>query len=89
MAPALVYLCYFLLMTPQFGYVDFGRRRYKLMVAIMSMVFLVCNATIILGHFREYYEHFKIITYAALLSIIPLAACKPEYLEKRLRIQQA
>lgn len=88
MAPALVYLCYFFFMTRQYGYAYFSRSRFKLVVAVMSLVFLVCNATIILGHCREYYEHFKILTYAALITIIPLALCRPAYLERKLSLHQ-
>lgn len=84
MSPAMVYVCYFLLMMRLYDYPHFGKNRFKRVVSMMSVVFLICNAPIILGHFREYYEHFKILTYSGLLTIIPLALCKPDYLEKRL-----
>jgi uncharacterized membrane protein len=75
--PAVIYLLYFLSVTYQINYSNFSKSRFITVVIMMIMIFLICNSTLILGHFREYYDHFKILTYAVLLLIVPLAICRP------------
>lgn len=79
--PAVIYVLYFLMMQYQSRFIHFSKRKFYSAAALMAVIFLVCNSTILLGTFREYYDHFKILTYAALLLIIPLAMCRPSYLE--------
>ncbi len=50
----------------------------KTMVLMLGLIYLVCNLKLLLGSFNEYYEHFKILTYAALLLLIVLTLCEPK-----------
>ena len=49
-----------------------------LLVTIMVIVYFVTNLKLILGEFNPYYEHYKLLTYGALLLIIPLSILKPK-----------
>ena len=42
---------------------------FRVTVGFLILAFLCFNLSIILGEFNEYYEHFKIVTYGALISI--------------------
>lgn len=53
------------------------------LISLISLVYLASNAKILLGEFNQYYEHFKILTYAALL-LIPLLAWACYYTGRRL-----
>lgn len=79
--PAIIYLLYFLMVQQKNERPEKGKL-YSCIAAI-TVIFLVFNSTIILGHFSEYYEHFKILTYAALLLIVPLAVCRPALLFRK------
>lgn len=79
--PAVIYLLYFLFVIYQGKTNDLGKNKLITVTVLLSLIFLVCNSTIILGHYREYYDHFKILTYAALLLIVPLAVCRPGYID--------
>ncbi len=46
-------------------------------VFILLFVYLITNAHLILGEFNKYYDHFKIITYGALILVLLLAFCRP------------
>ena len=81
--PAVIYVLYFLMVQYQARFTRFSKRKFYFIAALMTVIFLVCNSTIILGAFREYYDHFKILTYAALLLIVPLAICRPSFLEAK------
>ncbi|MES2680006.1 MAG: glycosyltransferase family 87 protein [Bacteroidota bacterium] len=70
----------FLFMAPAFALILFslmynfkntGRIQRQLLVALLALIYLVANLKILFGEFNRYYEHFKILTYAALL-LIPL-----------------
>jgi len=39
--------------------------------ALLILIYLSANLKLLLGVFNEYYEHFKVLTYGALL-VIPL-----------------
>jgi len=45
--------------------------KQQLLMALLCLIYLTANLKILLGEFNGYYEHFKILTYAALL-LIPL-----------------
>lgn len=45
---------------------------------MLVLIYLICNLKLLLGEFNEYYEHFKILTYAAILLVIVLAFCEPK-----------
>lgn len=65
MFPAGMFVIYLLITKP----LPFVSQSFSGMVIIMSMIFLLCNLHLLLGEFREYYDHFKIITYGALLMV--------------------
>lgn len=51
-------------------------------MAVMGiLIYLLCNLKLILGVYNEYYEHFKILTYGALLLIILLSVAVPKEAE--------
>jgi hypothetical protein len=52
--------------------------KYYALFSIMAIVYLVANLKLILGEFNPYYEHYKILTYGALLLIIPLTILGPK-----------
>jgi hypothetical protein len=54
--------------------VNFGRINY---LVGMLVVFLLLNSHFLLGALREYYDHYKTLTYGVFLVIIILALCPP------------
>ena len=59
-------LCYLLLQ-----YHAMPKKQKWILVSVLSIIYLTANLKIVLGEFNKYYEHFKILTYGALL-FIPL-----------------
>lgn len=57
---------------------DFSPSKRKLLMTLMIIIYLTVNLKTILGQFNAYYEHFKILTYGAILLIIVLAMLKPK-----------
>ncbi len=53
-----------------------SRERYMYFVG-MSLIFLLLNSHFLLGTFREYYDHYKTLTYGVFLVIVILALCPP------------
>lgn len=51
--------------------------KFRVIAAFIVLSYLLCNLSLLLGEFREYYDHFKILTYGALLIIPLLATCFP------------
>ncbi|HTA28625.1 MAG TPA: glycosyltransferase family 87 protein [Bacteroidia bacterium] len=47
--------------------------KFRTILALTALSYLLCNLNLLFGQYREYYDHFKIMTYGALL-IIPLLA---------------
>jgi hypothetical protein len=43
----------------------------------MFLIFLLLNSHFLLGTFREYYDHYKTLTYGVFLVIVILALCPP------------
>ncbi|MGZ4037839.1 MAG: glycosyltransferase family 87 protein [Bacteroidia bacterium] len=72
--PAFVFCTYYLIRNK----LTLGRFKYGFMLGSCVVIFLLCSLKIILGEFNEYYEHFKILTYAALWLIVVLAMSNPE-----------
>ncbi len=70
--PASTYLLYYLITQKN----SLSKNRFKLISAILVFVYLCFNLNLILGEFKAYYEHYKIITYGALLLIPLLAMCR-------------
>jgi hypothetical protein len=63
--PAVCCICYYLFTQNKKPSVK------KIFVILLAVVFLCFNLKILLGEFNNYYEHFKILTYGALL-LVPL-----------------
>jgi hypothetical protein len=75
--PATTYLLYYLYRNKSV----MSKNRYATLVALLIVIYLCFNLNLILGEFKPYYEHYKIITYGALFLIPVLAVCKPEHIE--------
>ncbi|MCE3229155.1 MAG: hypothetical protein K0S32_3706 [Bacteroidetes bacterium] len=63
--PAVCCICYYLFMS------QMNTSSRKIYIAFLAISFLCFNLKILVGEFNNYYEHFKILTYGALL-LIPL-----------------
>jgi hypothetical protein len=47
------------------------------LISLLIVIYLCFNLNLLIGEFKHYYEHYKIITWGALLMIPLLAVCKP------------
>jgi len=47
-------------------------------IITLSVIYFLTNSHFILGAFNKYYDHFKTLTYGALILIILLAVCRPD-----------
>lgn len=72
MMPATMYLLYQFFIRH-----NAGNRTPRWQWMLLGAIYLLTNAHLLLGEFREYYDHYKIITYGALLGICLLASLKP------------
>jgi hypothetical protein len=61
-------LCLFSLIK---NYSRFKKSNRIILSILLSIIYLLCNLKLLLGEFDPYYQHFKILTYGALL-IIPM-----------------
>ncbi len=77
--PAVLYLLHYFLVIHDLG--DQKKIKMKIGRAIFVLVVVLFNASVLLGVFNAYYDHFKIITYGALLMVLLLIVYKPEDLE--------
>jgi hypothetical protein len=73
-APALCYI-YYRFMT---HYTTMSKLRYRLMIIFMTLSFIVCNLSFLLGEFNAYYGYFKTLTYGVLMIVPLLAVSIPE-----------
>lgn len=71
--PAVSYIIYYLLTQRN----TLAATKFKIITGFLVLSYLLCNLDLLLGEFREYYDHFKILTYGALLIIPLLAVCYP------------
>jgi len=67
--PAVSFIIYYLITH----YKVVSQLQFTLILSFLVISYLCCNLDFIFGEFREYYTHFKILTYGALI-IIPLLA---------------
>jgi hypothetical protein len=66
----------FLFAAPAFAFIVYAAitlRANKMTWLLIGLVYLVANLKLLLGEFNAYYEHYKILTYGALL-LLPLLA---------------
>lgn len=77
----------FLFITPAFMYCLFYVINYResftplkrnVTVLTMLIIYLSVNLKLILGEFNDYYEHFKILTYGAIILVILLSYLVPK-----------
>lgn len=71
--PAVTYIIHYLFTEKSYLSVA----KFRTLSIFMVLSYLLCNLSFILGEFRDYYEHFKILTYGALIIIPLLAVCYP------------
>ena len=81
----------FLFAVPAFAFVVYylfnvhtskWTNKQKLIAALLTLVYLTTNLKILLGAYNRYYEHYKILTYGALL-LIPLLMLAFSNLQKQ------
>ncbi len=68
--PAATYIIYYLI-------VEKTAATYRIIIGCMVFSYLLCNLSLLYGQYRNYYDHFKILTYGVLLLIPLLAVCFP------------
>jgi hypothetical protein len=82
----------FLFATPAFGCVAYSlavsnknRTKFstRILYGLVALVYLAGNLKLLLGEFNRYYEHYKILTYGALL-LIPLLALSYRAVQKQI-----
>lgn len=67
--PAVTCIIYYLLTERK----TMPKIKFRIILVFTCLSYLLCNLSLLLGEFRDYYDHFKILTYGALL-LIPLLA---------------
>ena len=72
--PAFIFCLYYFIQNRK----SLSKTKYYLMAATGILIYLLCNLKLIFGNYNEYYEHFKILTYGALLLIVLLSFCRPK-----------
>jgi hypothetical protein len=72
--PAFIFCLYYFIQNRK----TLSKGKYYFMLISGILIYFVCNLKLILGNYNEYYEHFKILTYGALLLIILLSFCVPK-----------
>jgi hypothetical protein len=65
--PAFAFIVYYLF----FFYNIISLLEKRILVFLVIAIYLTANLSVLLGEFNKYYEHYKILTYGALL-VIPL-----------------
>lgn len=71
--PAVAYIAYNLIL-----YRERKMKNLRWKIILFSLAILLLNLELILGHFREYYWHYKTLTYSLFFLLITLAALVPE-----------
>jgi hypothetical protein len=75
MFPATTYLVYYYM--KRFVQEGQGGGRKTGFIVALSLVFLLTSSHFFLGHFNAYYNHFKTLTYGAMILLVLLAVCRP------------
>ncbi len=66
--PAIIVVLYFM-------FLDFSNQKVKqkiTLIVLLAVIYLTFNLKILLGQFNDFYEHFKILTYGAILLLMLL-----------------
>ena len=77
--PAISYLAYYMYKV-FIEQKDFSSSRRTFLAILLITSYLLTNANLIIGHFHQYYDHFKILTYGIFLIIITLSICRPRHI---------
>jgi len=72
--PAYIFCLYYFIQNRK----SFSKPKRYFMLSMGIVIYLLCNLKLMAGAYNDYYEHFKILTYGALLLIVLLAMCKPK-----------
>lgn len=79
MVPAFMYCLYYLVANKNKKSSTF----IYISGAVLTLIYLSVNLKLLLGEFNQYYEHFKILTYGALLLVVVMAVFRPEKTPER------
>jgi len=72
--PACIYCIFWLFSNKS----TISKTQFFLRVTFLSTIYICFNLHLLLGEFREYYDHFKIISYGSIFIVILLAVCEPK-----------
>ncbi len=72
--PAFIFCLYYFIQNRK----TLSRGKYYFMMCSGILIYLLCNLKLIFGNYNEYYEHFKILTFGALLLMVLLSVCMPK-----------
>lgn len=79
--PAVAYLFYYY--HQRFVLHKSGTKTAKwIFIIFLILSYFALNCHLLLGSYREIYDHFKILTYGAILLILILGFCKPKYIQR-------
>jgi hypothetical protein len=76
----------FLFMTPAYSYCiyyvlqfnsDFTMIKKYTVITMLSIIYILVNLKLIVGNYNQYYEHFKILTYGAILLFVTMSFLIP------------
>ncbi|MBK9284472.1 MAG: DUF2029 domain-containing protein [Sphingobacteriaceae bacterium] len=87
--PACIYLLYYFFRkynSDNIKQANSFRRRKITLIILLIIIFSLTGSHFYLGQFNDYYDHFKTLTYGALLIIPVLAFCSPEKLNEQTRL---
>ena len=76
--PALLYINYYLFISRKFALMN--KWKFAILLSLQVLIVLALNIELFIGEFREFFWHFKIISYASLLLIVQLALCNPSHI---------
>ena len=77
--PAFIFCLYYFIQNRK----TLSRGKYYFIMITGIFIYLLCNLKLILGSYNEYFEHFKILTYGALLLIVLLSVCVPKEVDSK------
>jgi hypothetical protein len=72
--PAFIFCLYYFIQNRK----SLSKGKFYFMLSSGILIYLLCNFKLILRNYNEYYEHFKILTYGALLLLVLLSLCVPK-----------
>jgi hypothetical protein len=84
--PAIVYLLYFLIVTYNNKYNVIGKVKWNIVLGLLIVSFILMTLStdgVIGRYYNNITQHYKTITYGAMLVAIALAMSKPKYLVVR------